>query len=71
MAECLMAHCSGQWGECDAHDCAVNDEATRHGQRILSAWRIDPGQPFEGDNRLWLITEADRSVTTALLPEEY
>ena len=41
--------------------------------RFLSAYPIDESQPCEGfgDNTLWIITEWDRSVTTALLPSEY
>ncbi|KWT91757.1 hypothetical protein APY03_3194 [Variovorax sp. WDL1] len=43
------------------------------GLRILSAYAIDPAKPCagHGDNCLWIITEADRAVTTILLPEEY
>jgi hypothetical protein len=43
------------------------------GNRILSAYPIDETQPCKGhgDNTLWIITEADRSVTTFLLPGEY
>lgn len=45
----------------------------REGFRILSAYPIDSALPCEGhgDNCLWIITEADRSVTTILLPDEY
>jgi hypothetical protein len=63
----------GDWGcVCDA-DKRTNDLALKHGDRILSAYPIDPSQPSQGygDNTLWIITEWDRSVTTALLPEEY
>jgi hypothetical protein len=47
--------------------------AVAHGGRILSAYPIDPAKPCKGygDNTLWVITEADRSVTTFLLPGEY
>jgi hypothetical protein len=43
------------------------------GSRILSAYPIDPAKPCKGfgDNTLWIITEADRSATTFLLPDEY
>jgi hypothetical protein len=45
----------------------------REGLRILSAYPLDPSKSCKGfgDNCLWIITEADRSVTTFLLPDEY
>lgn len=57
----------------DAEERETNDEARACGLRILSAYPIDPAKPCEGfgENTLWIITEADRSVTTFLLPEEY
>ena len=42
-----------------------NDHSLEHGFRLLSAYRTDAG------DKLWIITESDRSVTTLLLPEEY
>jgi hypothetical protein len=70
---CIRRHVNGDWGELDADDKRTNDEAVYGGLRILSAYPIDPQQPCAGygDNTLWIITEADRSVTTALLPHEY
>jgi hypothetical protein len=67
----LKRHASGDWGEVSADDRAANYHALENGERILSAYRIDPAKPFAGDNRLWIITEHDRSVTTLLLPDEY
>ena len=61
----LSRHASGDWGEVDAEDWKLNDEAVREGTRILSAYRTLKGQ------KLYVITEADRSVTTVLLPDEY
>jgi len=63
----------GDWGCVDAEDRKTNDEAVSLGARILSAYPIDPEKPCKGfgENTLWIITEADRSVTTFLLPEEY
>lgn len=63
--EFLRRHQAGDWGElCDA-DKRENELSIKHGFRILSAYRT------VRDVRLWVITEADRSVTTVLLPEEY
>jgi hypothetical protein len=69
----FVAHASGNWGDIDDEDKKVNDEAVKHGRRIISAYAIDLDGERKGwgDNCVWLITEADRSVTTALLPSEY
>jgi hypothetical protein len=70
---CLARHASGDWGVVCAEDAASNDEALKEGLRVLSAYPIDPAKPSKGwgENTLWIITEADRSVTTFLLPSEY
>jgi hypothetical protein len=72
-AECLALHVIGDWGLVCAEDAAANEEAIKTGLRILSAYAIDPAKPCKGfgDNTLWIITEADRSATTFLLPSEY
>jgi len=71
--ECLKRHSIGDWGHVCGEDWTTNDQAVEDGDRILSANPIDPAKPCEGfgDNTLWIITEADRSVTTFLLPDEY
>jgi hypothetical protein len=60
----LSRHQRGDWGDLGAEDKQSNDEAVKVGSRVFSAYRFDTV-------RLWVITEADRSVTTILLPEEY
>lgn len=60
----LARHQRGDWGEVRADDARLNDEAVRDGDRVLSAYTVD-------GVRLWVITEADRSTTTILFPEEY
>ncbi len=65
IAVALARHASGDWGNVDAHDKRANDEALRAGTRVLSAYETELGQAF------WVITEADRSSTTILLPCEY
>lgn len=57
-------HASGDWGDLDEEDKAVNEDALKNGGRIFSAYEKD-------GVRLWIITEADRSVTTILFPDEY
>jgi len=60
----IYRHLSGDWGDLCKEDNLANNEAYLHGGRILSAY-------FIGENKIWIITEADRSVTTILLPSEY
>jgi len=61
----LSRHSRGDWGDvCDA-DREENELSLREGFRLLSAYRSANGTKF------WVITEADRSLTTVLLPEEY
>jgi hypothetical protein len=64
-AEFLLRHKQGDWGQLDAEDQAANDQALRTGSRLVSSYRT------RRDEKLWIITEWDRSVTTLLLPEEY
>lgn len=65
MVEFINRHVTGDWGEVDAHDANENELSVERGFRILSAYTLSTGVKF------WIITEADRSVTTVLLPSEY
>lgn len=60
----LRRHLSGDWGECSEDDKHANDLSVRDGGRIVSAYTI-------ARERVLVITEDDRSVTTILLAEEY
>ncbi len=73
MQRCLARHLTGDWGCICAEDKEANEDALSSGERVLSAYPIDPAEPSEGFgvNTLWIITEADRSATTFLLPHEY
>lgn len=62
--ESLKRHASGDWGEVCKADAALNDDALKHGDRVLSVYR-------SGETKFWIITESDRSVTTILMPEDY
>jgi hypothetical protein len=69
-AQFLDRHVRGDWGDVDAGDGRLNDDAVKDGTRILSAYRTAKGE------RIWIITEAAddsgiRSATTILLPDEY
>jgi hypothetical protein len=63
--EFLRRHMSGDWGELSEDDIQENELSLRKGFRLLSAYLTAKGQ------KLWIITEADRSATTLLLPDEY
>lgn len=61
----LARHAAGDWGDVGPVDWQMNEMALEDGDRLFSAY-------FDGNGRkFWLITEADRSATTILLPEEY
>ena len=62
----LNRHATGDWGEMPEEDERENQRALAQGDRLCSAYRSDGGE-----TRFYVITEADRSVTTVLLPEEY
>lgn len=64
VSDCISRHHAGDWGDMDAEDCATNEDALLHGSRLMSDYSAD-------GTRIWIITEADRSVTTVLFPEEY
>ena len=61
----LRRHVSGDWGDLDGHGQKANNIALREGGRILSSYKTALGDV------IWIITEADRSSTCLLLPEEY
>ena len=60
----MVRHLSGDWGDLADEDKQENEFSMKNGFRILSAYITSSG-------KLWIITEADRSATTFLLPEEY
>ncbi len=60
----LARHATGDWGALCAFDRRQNEIALRDGYRVFSSYETPAG-------RLWVITEADRTATTILLPEEY
>lgn len=64
-SEFLSRHLRGDWGELCQDDKTENELSLKHGFRLLSSY------PITDTAQLWIITEADRSVTTLLLPSEY
>jgi len=61
----LGKHLHGDWGQIDDHDREANRQALKFGNRLLSSYQLNR------HDKLWIITEADRSSTTLLLPQEY
>lgn len=64
MRKLLDRHVSGDWGDLTESDKLENDIAVDSHGRILSAYTL-------GEHKVWIITEADRSSTTVLFPEDY
>lgn len=63
--EFIEKHWCGDWGEVDEEDAQENEFSLANDLRLLSAYTLTSGE------RIWIITEADRSSTTILLPSEY
>jgi hypothetical protein len=63
--EFLSRHLRGDWGDLCHEDKTENELSLKHGFRIMSSYEVSDTE------KLWIITEADRSVTTLLLPSEY
>ncbi|WPL15706.1 hypothetical protein Thiowin_00620 [Thiorhodovibrio winogradskyi] len=61
----LHRHCYGDWGDVDEDDWRANEQALQDNERLMSLYKVDSGLT------LWVITEADRSQTTVMLPKEY
>ncbi|MEQ6475563.1 type I restriction endonuclease subunit M [Comamonas sp. wu1-DMT] len=75
----ISCHSQGSWGDCCDEDKETNELAIRQGMRVMSVYRLVDAEtllqtPLDKRSSLptlWIITEADRSVTTLLLPSEY
>ena len=65
LGDLLDRHRCGDWGETCLEDAQANEDALEDGGRVFSVYRLKDG------TRIWIITEADRAATTALLPDEY
>src|ERR1041385_4406914 len=63
--EFLARHQSGDWGEVGAEDWQENELSVRKNFRVMSRYTLSTGK------KIWISTEADRSATTLLLPDEY
>ena len=64
VSESLCRHAAGDWGDVCGDDAQLNEDALKDGDRLMSVYGPK-------DRQFWIITEADRSVTTILMPEDY
>ena len=70
-AHCVLRHRNHDWGDLCEEDRQSNDWAVEHGERLLSAYKIPKEFCIGYAEKIWIITEADRSYTTILFPHEY
>ena len=68
--KCMFRHKACNWGDLDPEDVEANNQALEYGSRILSSYKIPFSFGFD-HSKVWIITEADRSVTTILFPSDY
>lgn len=76
VGRCLLRHALGDWGDLTEEDVEVNKAALKEGGRLFSSYKFDkPHDVSDGytgkRDRIWIITEADRTSTTVLFPDEY
>ena len=62
--DALRRHAAGDWGDICSEDACENEHSLKEGFRLHSVYG-------KGERRFWIITEADRSVTTILMPDDY
>jgi hypothetical protein len=65
-ARLLDRHASGDWGEVPPEDARENERSLKYGWRVMSSYPVG-----NAGERLWVLTEVDRSSTCILLPSEY
>jgi hypothetical protein len=66
----IRRHTQGDWGDCCKDDKETNNDALKSGNRLFSVYLI-PKELGSRKEKIWIITEADRSSTTILFPSEY
>lgn len=64
LGQLLTRHQTGDWGDLEDEDKESNEEALNNDTRIFSSYSI-------AEDKIWIITEADRSFTTLLMPSDY
>lgn len=70
--ECLTRHLKGDWGDCCPEDIATNEEALLNGDRLFSVYHLPQElNNIHTNDKLWIITEANRQYTTVIFPNDY
>lgn len=64
--DCFIRHICGDWGDIPSEDAMLNERALKEGDRLFSAYIYKPT-----GEKIWIITESDRSTTTILFPSDY
>lgn len=68
---CMSRYIANDWGDICREDWEANDQAVTNGERLLASYVIPEDVEEVYEDRLWIITEWDRSVTTLLFPGDY
>lgn len=68
---CLARHTKGDWGDLKPEEIQANEDALQTDARLLSSYNLPEEIKAPSDDRIWIITEADRSATTLLFPNDY
>lgn len=76
VAQLIFRHRDGDWGDLSPEDVATNERAVQNGERVFSSYKFEEGRQVAGDwgqmqDKVWIITDRDRFVTTVLFPNEY
>ncbi len=67
----LNCHLRADWGDLDDSDCRENDRSLARGGRLHSSYSVIRGSALTRGITVWIVTEADRSATTLMLPDDY
>lgn len=67
VSDSIQKYVNKDWGDTPSEDAELNEQALESGDRLLAVYN----NPESPNLRIWIITEADRSVTTILFPDEY
>lgn len=69
--DCFDRYRRGDWGDLCIEDAEMNAWAIENGGRVFASYDMPDGVDIDGETKIWIITEWDRSVTTILFPGEY
>ena len=67
----MLRYVRNDWGDLCDEDKALDDESVNNEGRLLAAYNLPNDLKFDGEEKIWIVTECDRSVTTVLFPSDY